>query len=198
MREKISFEINKNTDGILEAEVLISEPLEVLSIMVDVEQVEMLMGYLFLQDESGKTRFQKLLGYSERVIQIGPSSECTTIGGVPGKIGQGSWKLTLCIFTEEVRKYLGAQTIPVTFEITGEKRKLRKALEKNAGFPKNKNALCIMINFRGIRNLMAKKGGIKGIFIRIRDCQMEKKLLQMQWRRQSRCKWISMYRRSTM
>ncbi len=58
MREKISFEINKNTDGILEAEVLISEPLEVLSIMVDVEQVEMLMGYLFLQDESGKTRFQ--------------------------------------------------------------------------------------------------------------------------------------------
>ena len=57
MREKISFEINKNTDGILEAEVLISEPLEVLSIMVDVEQVEMLMGYLFLQDESGKIRF---------------------------------------------------------------------------------------------------------------------------------------------
>lgn len=97
MREKISFEINKNTDGILEAEVLISEPLEVLSIMLDVEQVEMLMGYLFLQDESGKTRFQKLLGYSERVIQIGSSSECTTIGGVPGKIGQGSWKLTLCI-----------------------------------------------------------------------------------------------------
>ena len=38
MREKISFEINKNTAGILEAEVLISEPLEVLSIMVDVEQ----------------------------------------------------------------------------------------------------------------------------------------------------------------
>ena len=57
MREKISFEINKNTDGILEAEVLISEPLEVLSIMLDVEQVEMLMGYLFLQDESGKIRF---------------------------------------------------------------------------------------------------------------------------------------------
>lgn len=128
MREKISFEINKNTDGILEAEVLISEPLEVLSIMVDVEQVEMLMGYLFLQDESGKTRFQKLLGYSERVIQIGPSSECTTIGGVPGKIGQGSWKLTLCIFTEEVRKYLGAQTIPVTFEITGEKKEIKESI----------------------------------------------------------------------
>ena len=181
MREKISFEINKNTDGILEAEVLISEPLEVLSIMLDVEQVEMLMGYLFLQDESGKIRFQKLLGYSERVIQIGSSSECTTIGGVPGKIGQGSWKLTLCILRSPEKK-----------------RKLRKALEKSAGFPKNKNALCIMINFRGIRNLMAKKGGIKGISIRIRDCQMEKKLLQMQWRRQSRCKWISMYRRSTM
>lgn len=197
MREKISFEINKNTDGILEAEVLISEPLEVLSIMVDVEQVEMLMGYLFLQDESGKTRFQKLLGYSERVIQIGPSSECTTIGGVPGKIGQGSWKLTLCIFTEEVRKYLGHRRyrLPLKYR---RKKGNKESIGEECWVSKNKNALCIMINFRGIRNLMAKKGGIKGIFIRIRDCQMEKKLLQMQWRRQSRCKWISMYRRSTM
>ena len=63
--------INKNTDGILEAEVLISEPLEVLSIMVDVEQVEMLMGYLFLQDESGKTRFQKLLGTVRESFRLG-------------------------------------------------------------------------------------------------------------------------------
>ena len=30
------------------------------------------------------------------------------------------------------------------------------------GFRRTKNALCIMINFRGIRNLMAKKGGYKG------------------------------------
>ena len=83
MREKISFEINKNTDGILEAEVLISEPLEVLSIIVDVKKVEMLMGYLILEDEKKNIRFQKLLGYSERIIQIGASSEITTIGGVP-------------------------------------------------------------------------------------------------------------------
>ena len=96
--------------------------------MVDVEQVAMLMGYLFLQDESGQTRFQNYLGYSERVIQIGPSSECTTIGGVPGKIGQGSWNLTLCILPEEVRKYLGAQTIPVTFEIPGEKKEIKESI----------------------------------------------------------------------
>lgn len=128
VREKISFEIDQNTDGILEAEVLISEPLEVLSIIVDVKKVEMLMGYLILEDEKKNIRFQKLLGYSERIIQIGASSEITTIGGVPGKIGEGRWKLTLCIFTEEIRKRLGEQRIPVTFEITGEECRIEEKI----------------------------------------------------------------------
>ena len=37
------------------------------------------------------------------------------------------------------------------------------------GFPKNEKCPLYYDQFRGIRNLMAKKGGIKGISIRIRD-----------------------------
>ena len=166
--------------------------------MVDVEQVEMLMGYLFLQDESGKTRFQKLLGYSERVIQIGPSSECTTIGGVPGKIGQGSWKLTLCIFTEEVRKYLGAQTIPVTFEITGEKKEIKESIGEECWVSEEQKCPLYYDQFSWNQKFNGEERWYKGDFHTHTRLSDGKKLLQMQWRRQSRCKWISMYRRSTM
>jgi hypothetical protein len=128
VREKILFEINQDTDGILETEVLISEPLEVLSVTVDMKDMDMIMGYLILQDENKNIRFQKLLGYSERVIQISSSSETTTIGGVPGTIGQGKWKLTFCMFTEEIRKQLREQTIPVAFEICGEQCKIEEKI----------------------------------------------------------------------
>ena len=39
MREKILFEIDQDTDGIFEVEVLISEPLEVLSVAVDIKEM---------------------------------------------------------------------------------------------------------------------------------------------------------------
>ena len=94
---------------------------------------------------------------------------------------------------------MGAQTIPVTFEITGEKKEIKESIGEECWVSEEQKCPLYYDQFSWNQKFNGEERWYKGGFPYAYEiCQMEKKLLQMQWRRQSRCKWISMYRRSTM
>ena len=72
------------------------------------------MGFILAEDPDKNIRLQKLLGYGEQRLGIGESVQDTTIGGVPGRIQAGSWRIGLGIFTEYVEHTLGERTEEIT------------------------------------------------------------------------------------
>ena len=78
------------------------------------------MGFILLWDETGAIRLQKLLGYGEQKLAVGLDGMHTTIGGVPGKISAGNWKISLGIFEEYVKQNLEGKEATIEVVITDE------------------------------------------------------------------------------
>ena len=47
-----------------------------------------------------------MFGYGERTIVIARHAKNTTIGGVPGPIGAGTWKIVIYLFAEYIEQTL--------------------------------------------------------------------------------------------
>lgn len=120
MEQTITFEIHKDTKAVQRELFEVPRSAKRLIFKVEVDADFALMGYLIIRDERRRIRFQKLLGYSERVIALGDSSENTTVGGVPGRIEGGEWELSLCIFTEYVKQFLGEESFSIQIQISDE------------------------------------------------------------------------------
>ncbi|OLA56807.1 MAG: hypothetical protein BHW46_03040 [Roseburia intestinalis] len=138
------------------------------------------MGFVILWDETGVIRLQKLLGYGEQKLAVGIDGEHTTIGGVPGKVSKGEWKLGIGIFTEYVQQRLGDKTEVLEVVLTDREIPIADPIGAQVwveeGTPK--------MSFENY-NWKEKY-----------DYPMEKKPRYTPWKRQKKWKWIFMYQRS--
>ena len=107
MRDQIRFKIGKEEKNIQEKWIEIPEGTEHIQMMIEMPEEFQYMAFLFLEDPKKEIRFQKLLGYGQQNPGIGKSTKDTTIGGVPGEIYPGTWKIGIGIFTEYVAQKLG-------------------------------------------------------------------------------------------
>lgn len=110
MRENINFTIGREADNFHKESFGVPYELETLYLEIKMPEECRYMGFVILWDETGAIRLQKLLGYGEQKLAIGIDGEHTTIGGVPGKVSKGEWKLGIGIFTEYVQQRLGDKT----------------------------------------------------------------------------------------
>ena len=107
MKERITFKISQNVENIREESFVVPHELETLYLDVHLPEECRCMGYVILWDEKKSLRLQKLLGYGEQKLAVGADGSHTTIGGIPGKICAGTWRLQLGIFTEYLAQRLG-------------------------------------------------------------------------------------------
>lgn len=131
MEKTVTFYINRTTPAKLEEELVICKPLKRLTISVDVEKEEhTLMGYLVVRDEKNRIRIQKMLGYGERTIVIARHAKNTTIGGVPGPIGAGTWKIVIYLFAEYIEQTLEGVSLPFRIQISDRKTEIQETIGK--------------------------------------------------------------------
>lgn len=120
MRQILKYEISRK------AEHLHREPLEVpcgvkrIYIDADLPEEFRYMSFLILEDPAGKIRLQKQLAWGEQHLGIGGGVEDTSIGGVPGEIKAGTWKVGIGIFTEYLQQRLGEQEGWITLTVSDE------------------------------------------------------------------------------
>lgn len=132
MEKTITFFINRSTPVKLEEEIIISKPVKRMTISVDVEKEEhALMGYIVIRDEKNRIRLQKMVGYGEKTMVIGKHAGNTTISGVPGPIGAGSWKLNIYLFTEYIAQKLGEDSFPLRIRISDKKAEIHETIGKD-------------------------------------------------------------------
>lgn len=129
MEKIITFFINHRTPAKLEENVVISKSLKRLSISVDVEQENSaIIGYIVVRDEKNRIRLQKMVGYGERTMVIGKHAGNTTIGGVPGPIGSGTWKITMFLFKEYMEQLSELDYFPLRIRISGKKAEVHETI----------------------------------------------------------------------
>ena len=121
MRDQIRFKIGKEEKNIQEKWIEIPEGTEHIQMMIEMPEEFQYMAFLFLEDPKKEIRFQKLLGYGQQNPGIGKSTKDTTIGGVPGEIYPGTWKIGIGIFTEYVAQKLGEQTGEIVLTVSDRK-----------------------------------------------------------------------------
>lgn len=83
---------------------------DTLYIDLDIAEEYGVMGYIVVYDEKKHIRLQKLIGHGQRYLAIGADTLSTSLGGIPGAIGAGQWRLMICVFTEYVAQMLGERT----------------------------------------------------------------------------------------
>lgn len=120
MREKFDFVISREADNIYEESFEVPHKLKTLYLDISVPEECRYMGFVILRDENGVIRLQKLLGYGEQKLAVGVDGVHTAIGGVPGEILPGEWKLCIGIFTEYVKQRLGDRRIALEVVVTDE------------------------------------------------------------------------------
>lgn len=124
MKEQIRFKIGKEEKNIQEKWVEIPEGTEQIQMILEIPEEFQYITFLFLEDPKQKIRFQKLLGYGQQNPGIGKTSQDTTIGGVPGEIYPGIWKIGMGIFTEYVAQKLGDRTGEILLTVSDQKENL--------------------------------------------------------------------------
>ena len=91
------------------------------------EQIALLVN-MIVEDPSGRVRFQKQLGYSEKVIGLGQSYMDTTIGGISNTIEAGTWTIKVILASEYVKKFFADEKINFTITVTDEMRPIEEHL----------------------------------------------------------------------
>lgn len=79
---------------------------------------------LVVVDTQNRVRLQKQFGYSEKILSIGVQSEITTIGGIPGKIETGNWKIILYVPIEYIKRGLNGRKISFEINVSDEHKKI--------------------------------------------------------------------------
>ena len=128
MREIINFTISRETDKLHEESFVIPHELKTLYLDIKVPEECRYMGFVILRDEIGAIRLQKLLGYGEQKLAVGTDGVHTAIGGVPGNIAPGEWKIGLGIFTEYVEQRLGDKTVVLEVTVTDESSEITEPI----------------------------------------------------------------------
>lgn len=101
----------------------------------DLEKKYTFLVFLMLRDPAGRIRFLKQLGYSEPVIALGETGMDTTVGGVPGPIPAGCWRMTVFIFAEHLHRLIGDRRIPFSVEISEEQAEITEPVGEEVWTP---------------------------------------------------------------
>lgn len=118
--EKIyTFTVDKSDDNLKTIEYYVNGETDKLCINVDFPENLSYIGCIVVLDEQGNIRLQKLLRYRAESILIGKSPMDTTIGGVPGNINNGLWKVNIYLFTSYFERYLDENSFEIEVEIVG-------------------------------------------------------------------------------
>lgn len=105
MEQTLEFEIGRDVAKMQEKSFSVSQGSQGFVLDVRLPERYSYMAFLVITDPDGKLRAQKMLGYGGQVIGIGSSPERTSVGGVPGKIQAGVWRLGIGVFTKAVARY---------------------------------------------------------------------------------------------
>ena len=172
MEKTVTFYINRTTPAKLEEELVICKPLKRLTIWVDVEKEEhTLMGYLVVRDEKNRIRIQKMLGYGERTIVIARHAKNTTIGGVPGPIGAGTWKIVIYL-RSILNKHWKVYLCHSEFRSLTGKRRFRRQSASVSGWTDTTGSSSGLATITRVVFTAAGGDGTREIFTPIRICQM--------------------------
>lgn len=119
-KTKLTFVIGSEEAAWQEGTFTVSSSCSHLSLYHDLSEKYTFLVFLMLKDPKGEIRFLKQLGYSEPVISLGDTAENTTIGGIPGKIPEGVWKMEVFLFAEHLDRLLEGKRIPFSITISEE------------------------------------------------------------------------------
>lgn len=87
-------------------------------------------GFLAVYDEKQRLRLQKMLAYGEQELGIGEQAGDTSIGGVPGSIGEGTWTLLYGSLVSDWDSYQGTFPVTIEIQITGEAKVITEPMEQ--------------------------------------------------------------------
>lgn len=118
MDKEIIWNIERTSPNILLGEVRIEKESKRLYLQMDYPQDFQYGLFLAVFDPKGRMRLQKLLGYGRQDLCIGEDGMHTTVGGMPGMIPTGSWRIVLGIFTEYLKRYAGTMPVEVRMTVT--------------------------------------------------------------------------------
>lgn len=128
MEKKYTFKIDKSSNGINKFSLNITEELEYIHIDVLIPNNLKYASFIVVEDEKSNIRLQKLLGYGEQRLGIGKTPMVTTIGGVPGGIGIGQWKITLVIFKDYLGRCIGEESINIDINVSDKKENITEPI----------------------------------------------------------------------
>ncbi|MFV0529655.1 MAG: CehA/McbA family metallohydrolase [Lachnospiraceae bacterium] len=118
MEQTLTYSIHDKADSIQVQSFEVHAEAAAICMDVEVPELCRYMGFVILQDPRGEIRLQKLLGYAAQKLGVGHSGYETSVGGVPGSIWPGTWKLTLGIFTEYVQQKLRGEAAEIHVSVT--------------------------------------------------------------------------------
>ena len=131
MKKQLKFTIGPAETARQQETFTVSCPCSHLCFRYDLEPKYAFLVFFMVSDPRGQIRFLKQLGCSEPVISIGQGGLDTTVGGVPGEIVQGEWKVTVFLFSEHLSRTSGEQKIPFTVEVSGEQEDITECIGEN-------------------------------------------------------------------
>ena len=120
MKQLCTYQISRAAEPLHWECVEVPEGTEALKLETELSSQWRGMAYILVKDPDGTLRLQKMTAGGKQKIRIGKKASDTTIGGVPGRIPAGEWKIGLRIFPEHIEKALGESEKNVEITVTDE------------------------------------------------------------------------------
>ena len=124
MKQSLFFQIQEGAETVQEGTFWIPSDCLTLSVTYDLDPVYTFLVFLLIRDPKGNLRFQKQLAHGEPVISLGQDGSDTTIGGVPGPIPKGEWKISICIFSEHLEQIMHGKEVRFSVTVSDEKAEI--------------------------------------------------------------------------
>lgn len=131
MKAELKFKLSAKADSRQTGTFVVPAACQQLSLVCSLDKTYGFLVFVILKDSQNHVRFQKQLGISENIITVGPDAMHTTMGGIPGKIYTGAWKLEVLLFTEHIQRLLGDKELFFGFTVSDEKKETQEVIGEN-------------------------------------------------------------------
>lgn len=123
--------IDRNTTGIVETCFEVPLPCDYLSMDIGAEPELAMLIYVLLTAPDGGVRLFRQLGNGELTLCLGPDSRQTSLGGVAGPIGAGTWQLRFYVATEYLRRMDTDKVFTLRINIRDKRMDIQEAVGEN-------------------------------------------------------------------
>lgn len=125
--ETYHFQLNKDTHKISPVCFQMPENCTGISLQYDLEVPYTMLVLLMIKDEKGRLRFQKQLSYSNPIISLSNDPKTSTLGAIPGEIGQGQWTIE-AVYNQEYGKHFDKDLIEFKIDLSFEASSILEAI----------------------------------------------------------------------